>query len=364
MLKGIIGAVFLAVVCTCLYGQQQSITTFIKEEAPVEVIPGMFTTYRSDKHIYWEIPDSLIGREFAVTTTILTAPARPDRDMEKKFGYAGDMIGPVFFSFRKQGDELWMMDPQYERVIENPEGTYAKIAAQRGNERLYKILPIKARNQGSSLIEIGEVLKDFPLFTLDIVSFDLLIGTRLREKDYIKEIKGYDNRLLIHASRVYRSSSMKIPGKPVAPPYIGDWDTGICIKLLSKRPLEAVAANTGAYFSISKECFQGNQPAIRKSVVKRWRLEIRAEDEERYMRGELVEPKSTSTVSLKRCVTGVRLSRKLDLRTPLMRDWLLPLRKILILVFMTVLIRSSHGRYQDKITLMDRLHANPGPVRL
>ena len=66
MLKGIIGAVFLAVVCTCLYGQQQSITTFIKEEAPVEVIPGMFTTYRSDKHIYWEIPDSLIGREFAV----------------------------------------------------------------------------------------------------------------------------------------------------------------------------------------------------------------------------------------------------------------------------------------------------------
>lgn len=114
MLKGIIGAVFLAVVCTCLYGQQQSITTFIKEEAPVEVIPGMFTTYRSDKHIYWEIPDSLIGREFAVTTTILTAPARPDRDMEKKFGYAGDMIGPVFFSFRKQGDELWMMDPQYE----------------------------------------------------------------------------------------------------------------------------------------------------------------------------------------------------------------------------------------------------------
>ena len=73
MLKGIISAVFLAVACTFLYGQQPSITTFLKEGAPVEVIPGMFTTYRSDKHIYWEIPDSLIGREFAVTTTILTA---------------------------------------------------------------------------------------------------------------------------------------------------------------------------------------------------------------------------------------------------------------------------------------------------
>ena len=43
-----------------------------------------------------------------------------------------------------------------------------------GTKGFIKILPIKARNQGSSLIEIGEVLKDFPLFTLDIVSFDFI----------------------------------------------------------------------------------------------------------------------------------------------------------------------------------------------
>lgn len=290
MLKGIIGAIFLAVVCTCLYGQQPDIAAFFKEEASVEVIPGMFTTYRSNGRIYWEVPDSLIGREFVVTTTILAAPARPDRDMEKKFGYSGDMIGPVFFSFRKHGNELWMLDPQHERVIEDPEGVYAKIAARRGNERLYKILPVKAKNPESNLVEIGEVLKDFPLFTLDIVSFDLLIGTRLREKDYIKEIKGFDNRLLIHATRTYQSSSMGMRGKPVAPPYIGDWDTGICIKLLSKEPLDPVFANTEAYFVIDKNYFQGDQPADRKAVIKRWRLEIRPEDEEKYMKGELVEP--------------------------------------------------------------------------
>jgi len=290
MLKGIIGAIFLAVVCTCLYGQQPDIAAFFKEEASVEVIPGMFTTYRSNGRIYWEVPDSLIGREFVVTTTILAAPARPDRDMEKKFGYSGDMIGPVFFSFRKHGNELWMLDPQHERVIEDPEGVYAKIAARRGNERLYKILPVKAKNPESNLVEIGEVLKDFPLFTLDIVSFDLLIGTRLREKDCIKEIKGFDNRLLIHATRTYQSSSMGMRGKPVAPPYIGDWDAGICIKLLSKEPLDPVFANTEAYFVIDKNYFQGDQPADRKAVIKRWRLEIRPEDEEKYMKGELVEP--------------------------------------------------------------------------
>lgn len=101
----------------CLYLSVRSAAghcCFFKEEASVEVIPGMFTTYRSNGRIYWEVPDSLIGREFVVTTTILAAPARPDRDMEKKFGYSGDMIGPVFFSFRKHGNELWMLDPQHE----------------------------------------------------------------------------------------------------------------------------------------------------------------------------------------------------------------------------------------------------------
>ena len=96
--------------------------------------------------------------------------------------------------------------------------------------------------------------------------------------------------MLVHVSRAYRSSSIGIPGRPVSAPYVGDWDTGVCIKLLSKNPLEAVPANNGAYFSIGKECFQGDQPAVRKAVVKRWRLEIKPEDKEKYIKGELVEP--------------------------------------------------------------------------
>ena len=289
-------------VCTCMYGQQPDIAAFLEressakddlstgEKSSVEVIPGMFTTYRNGDHLYWEVPDSLLGREFAVTTTILAAPACPYRDMEKKFGYAGDMIGPVFFSLRKQGDELWMVDPLNERIVEGTAGTYARIAAQRGNDRLYKALPIRAKSERSSLVEVGSVLKDFPLFTLDIVSFDLSIGSRQRDKDHIKEITGYQDRLLFHISRKYGNSSLRLPGQPETPSYIGDWDTGLCIRLLSEQPLEAVTADGGSYFAIGKEVFEGDNPSRRKAFIKRWRLEVRPEDRERYMKGELVEP--------------------------------------------------------------------------
>ena len=289
-------------VCTCMYGQQPDIAAFFEKESfakddlstgeksSVEVIPGMFTTYRNGDRLYWEVPDSLLGREFAVTTTILATPACPYRDMEKKFGYAGDMIGPVFFSLRKQGDELWMVDPLNERIVEGTAGTYARIAAQRGNDRLYKALPIRAKSERSSLVEVGSVLKDFPLFTLDIVSFDLSIGSRQRGKDHIKEITGYQDRLLFHISRKYGNSSLRLPGQPETPSYIGDWDTGLCIRLLSEQPLEAVTADGGSYFAIGKEVFEGDNPSRRKAFIKRWRLEVRPEDRERYMKGELVEP--------------------------------------------------------------------------
>ena len=95
------------------------------------------------------------------------------------------------------------------------------------------------------------------------------------------------------------------------------------------------------------------------------------------MRGELVEPiqpiifyidRNTPEKYIDCIIEAVRDWRpafeKAGLRTPLMRGWLLPLRKILILAFMIVVIRLFHGRYQDKITLMVPLLVNPGPVRL
>ncbi|TYK39872.1 zinc-dependent metalloprotease [Bacteroides pyogenes] len=316
MLKRISCIILLCAACTCLYGQP-GITDFFEKELSPDVSPGMFTTYRSGERMYWEVPDSLIGREFVITTAILTAPARPDRNMEKKFGYSGDMIGPVFFSFRKHGDELWMMDPRHERTIADSTGAYARIAMQSESDRLYKVLPVKAKGSASSLVEIGDMLKDFPLFTLDIVSFDLMIGMRVKGMDRIEEVKGYDDRLLIKISRTYENSSMFSSTRPASPSYKGNWETGVCIGLLPEKPLEPVAANSGSYFSFSKESFEGDQPSRRKSFIKRWRLEVRPEDVDKYMKGELVEPVKPIVFYIDRNIP----EKYLDCVMEAVRDW-------------------------------------------
>ncbi len=164
MLKRFSCAALFSLCLSSLYAQQ-SIDGFLKGKSPMRISSGMFTTYRSGEHIYWEIPDSLMGRSFVVTTTILSAPARPDRDMEKKFGYAGDIVGPVFFSLAKKGDELWIMDVPHEQLIEDSLGTYARIALQSEKTKLYKRLPVLAYGATSILVEADDLLLNSPLFT-------------------------------------------------------------------------------------------------------------------------------------------------------------------------------------------------------
>ena len=119
-----------------------------------KVTKGMFDTYETGDKMYWSVPDSLFDREYSVTTTILSAPESPDRGSETKYGYAGDMIGPIYFSLHKQGDEVWMTDPQHKRIIADPASDFARIAMLNPQQRIYKRLPVVSSGEGRTLIEI------------------------------------------------------------------------------------------------------------------------------------------------------------------------------------------------------------------
>ena len=62
----------------------------IKLYAQSEVIPGLFTTYQQNGRILWVIPDSLLGRDMSLTTTILEGAGRKKKSADAKFGYQGD----------------------------------------------------------------------------------------------------------------------------------------------------------------------------------------------------------------------------------------------------------------------------------
>ena len=102
---------------------QQEIDAFFDSrpsEDSLKVIPGMFTTYRQGEQIFWEIPDSLLGCDMFVTTTILESAAVKKRDEDRRYGYSGDFFGPMIVCFRKEGDEVLLQVPLCDRVGVDP----------------------------------------------------------------------------------------------------------------------------------------------------------------------------------------------------------------------------------------------------
>lgn len=262
----------------CCSWAQQQLADFMAGQPVKNVYPGMFTTYVCGQNLYWEIPDSLLGHDVMINT-ILRAPAQPNRDFSKKFGYAGDMIGPVLIRFRKNENSLWMLDPLYDRTVTSKTEVHARIASQRGNERFYEELPIIAQGKQSSLVDVTKLFKTSPLFSLSIASYDLAVGQQKGTGLDVREVVGFENRVLMRMVRHYNSSSVS------SSDYVGEWETGLCLALRPVCPMESVEASA-SYFSINQTVYgEDKYPVRRNGMSKRWHLQIRPEDRERYFGG-------------------------------------------------------------------------------
>lgn len=284
----------LAVVCALcsLATRAQTASRFFQDDPQVAVSTGLFTTYKQGQRLYWEIPDTLLGREFVVSLTVLTAPKQTITTKEgPKWGYAGDMIGPVFFGIEEHGDKLWITHPQYKRMLVDSTSVFSRLALQSPTTRLYDRLPIVQRSPNSLLVEVGEWFKDFPLFSLGIAYYDLRLGEKQKQFDKIERIDVKPDRFLFQISRKYERKSLFPDTESDDTTSQADfWQTGVCIAVMPKQPIEPVATHSRAFFRINRTCYDAKGAPRRRAFVKRWRLEVPPALRQRYLNGELVEP--------------------------------------------------------------------------
>ena len=281
---------FIGSVCFHLTAQQEIYHFFDSRQSKdsLIVIPGMFTTYCQGEQIYWEIPDSLCGRDMIITTTILEAAALKARREEKRYGYSGDLLGPIIICFQKDGNNVLLQIPVCDRIgMDKDKGGIHHVACQRGDLMLHETLPILERTSSSVLVKVTNLLMKSPLFNLHPFNFELTLGMEEMEKSRIEEIKGFPENILIRSKRSFSVEDRSLGANGT---FTTSWKIGVCLALLPREPLEMRLRNRNVgYFGLSKVDFSRNAytPSL-ISVVKRWRLEPK--DPEAYFKGELVEP--------------------------------------------------------------------------
>jgi len=253
-----------------------------------EVIPdsarsddGLIATHRFNDKLYFEVADSLLGRELLMVSRVSKAQA--------ELAYGGQKINTQVLRWERRGDELLLRVVSHEKTA-NPEDPVYQAVQNSSFEPILKSFSIAARNEDST----GVVFEATDLYTSDVSSLGLPQSAREEyrvrrldgERTFLNGVESFPQNTDVEVILTYQAESppssestgtisvemnhsmVLLPGDPMTP------------RLCDQRV---------GYFGVERINYSSEeQQAAEECVITRWRLE--PSDPEAYRNGELVEP--------------------------------------------------------------------------
>lgn len=261
---------------------------------------GMFSTHKVEDKYYFEIPDSLIGREILVVNRISKAPA--DLRSGGFFGYAGDQIGQNVIRFEKgPNNKVFLRTLSFGEYAKDSSSPMFQNVTNSNVQPISAAFDIKALGKDSTGVVID--MTDYISGDNDVLYFNSSLKSSLRfgapqsDKSYIVSVRSFPINVEVRVVKTYtRLPSPPMPGGFGGAPAAGGnmtMELNSSMVLLPKKPMQARYYDPRVgYFVVGYTDYDANPQGVKDVyLVKRWRLEPKEEDMEKYKRGELVEPK-------------------------------------------------------------------------
>ena len=247
---------------------------------------GLFSVHKVSDNYYFEIPDSILGRDLLVVARIAQGAAgvRPGYT-----GYAGDQIGSTIIRFEKgPGHKLFLRRITYEEQAGDTTDAMYHAVVRSNLQPLVAAFGIGAYspNGKGSVIDVTSYINgDNDIFFFNAAARkSMRVGSLQGNMCYIKDINAYPMNVEIRTIKTYTQSNSRST-------FTMELNTSIV--LLPEVPMQKrLADKRVGYFAERYTDYDANPHGVKVvSFIKRWRLEPKPEDVARYKRGELVEPK-------------------------------------------------------------------------
>ena len=264
-----------------------------------EIIPataitsdGLFKVHKSNDKYYFEIPDSLLGRDLLIVSRISKGSA--DYRPMILPTYAGDQIGEKVIRFEKStGNKIFLQTISYrERAADSSSNGLYRSLQNNNLQAIQAAFAIKAVNDSSrsSVIEMTEYLNnDNSVFFFD-AGVKALGGLSMlaADRSYIGDVHAYPTNIEIKSVRTYTGRPMPVTNEVKT----YSFELNSSIVLLPSVPMQARFFDPRVgFFADEYTDFDANPQGIKnESLIWKWRLQPRKEDIEKYKRGELVTP--------------------------------------------------------------------------
>lgn len=245
---------------------------------------GMFRIHQIDNDWYFEIPDSLINRDLLIINKVSGVPYElNDAGLNKGMSYEDKLI-----RFRKDIVQKKVWVTTWNPRVSVPEGdAIARSVKDNYREAVIEQFPIEAFNNDSTalLIRVNKVFDGSERSFNDLYN-SISLGTSVKKDlSRIASMKSFPQNIVIKAFL----TTVVTEGHESVPVTV---ETTTNLVLLPEKPMKPrFADNRVGFFSSPHYYFNDRQQAVEKrELVHRWRLEPKAEEVEKYLRGELVEP--------------------------------------------------------------------------
>jgi len=261
---------------------------------------GVFTVHKVDDKYYFEISDAMLKKEFLLVTRLTKAAAGMRSGTS---GYAGDQIGQQVIAFEKgPKDKILLRSISHVDYAKDSTSQMYNSVTRNNVQSIIKSFDVKAYgiNKNSSVIEVTDVLNsDNELTSFSVWSKDSYrVGTFQKDMSFVNFVKSFPSNIEINTTKTFartlgRPTTPAIPGMP-APKISGNYTVEInsSFVLLPENKMQARYFDPRVgYFTVGYTDFDLDPQGVKKiSLVKRWRLEPKPQDLEKYNKGELVEP--------------------------------------------------------------------------
>lgn len=263
---------------------------------------GLFKVHKVDDKYFFEIPDTLLNRDILVVNRISKAAAGMRNGF---FGYAGDQIGQNVVRFEKgPANKIFLRTISYAEYAKDSTSPMFWAVNNSNIQPIAAAFDIKAfgKDSASSVIDVTDYANgdNDVLFFNSALKSSNRIGGLQTDKSYIVGMRSFPINVEITTVKTYA----RTPAIPGAGGFGGGGggaasagnltvELNSSMVILPRTPMQSRYFDPRVgYFTVGYTDYDANPQGVESiQLIKRWRLEPKEEDLEKYKRGELVEPK-------------------------------------------------------------------------
>ncbi len=251
--------------------------------AKAKTTSGLFKVHQIEEKYFYEIPDSLFGRDMLMVVRIAKTA--------NGLGYGGENTNNLMVRWEKNNDDVLLKVVSVNNFA--ADSLPISLAVKASNlEPILQKFAVKSKATDST----GTVIEATDLFTKDNQALGMERSSRTQfkvsrldtERSYIVHINSYP--INVESRYVLTYAAAEPPSNSATGLITLEMNASMI--LLPKEPMkQRLADRRVGWFARSYVDYGADeQRATSRRYLDRWRLEVKPGDEEKFKRGELVEP--------------------------------------------------------------------------